>query len=89
VKGTGTPPWVILPLTVIQSRSLRRRSFPDFGFRAATQSNSRLVPEYRAREKADGTYASQLLESKGCMSVISRKRVSPKKICRKHLTKGS
>jgi hypothetical protein len=36
VKGTGTPPWVILPLTVIQSRSLRRRSFTDFGFRVAT-----------------------------------------------------
>jgi hypothetical protein len=35
VNGTDTHPWVILPLTVIQSRSLCWRLFTDHGFRVA------------------------------------------------------
>jgi hypothetical protein len=35
-EGTGPSPWVILPLTDIQSRSRSRSSFTYLGFRAAT-----------------------------------------------------
>jgi Methyltransferase domain len=35
--GTGTPPWVVLPLTALQSRSRCRRSSTYLGFRATTR----------------------------------------------------
>jgi hypothetical protein len=38
-EGTGSPPWVVIPLTVIQSRSRFGASLPILGFRVSAAFN--------------------------------------------------